>query len=255
MSSPVNRRSGFALIELMIAMVLGLLLMTGAIQVMLSSKQTFSANEDSSRTQENGRFALDLLIGDVRMAGFRDPANGDIPSFFLTDACDTLNPCTSNGVTVASDRLAVQFDPDDDLDCVGNAVAATDLLAHVYAIVSANGINSLTCRSWNVTTNAWVSAVQPLIDGIDNMQILYGTTVGTDTSITQYVSADRVADWTMVRAVRIGLLVSDGRPNGQSDNRRRDYVLLDSPTLSFTDSHMRRIYGTTVNINNAFTAE
>ena len=249
-----TKRSGFALIELLIAMVLGLLLMTGAIQVMLSSKQTFRANEDMSRIQENGRFALDLLIRDVRMAGFRDPANGDIPAFFLTDACDTLNPCTNNGTTVVSDRLAVQSDPANDVDCVGTAIGATDLIAKVYSITNANGINSLSCRTWNVTTNSWVSASQALIDGIDNMQVLYGIRVGTDTSITQYVSSDRVGDWTMVSAVRIGLLVSEGNLTGQGDARQRDFVLLDSPTLSFTDRHARRIYGTTVSINNALNA-
>ncbi len=254
MNRDAINHSGFALIELLIAMVLGLLLMTGAIQVMLSSKQTFRANEDISRIQENGRFALDVLIRDVRMAGFRDPANGDIPAFFLTDACGTVDPCTNNGATVVSDRLAIQSDPDNDVDCVGAAIGATDLIVKVYSITTANGINSLSCRTWNVTTNAWVSASQALIDGVDNMQVLYGIKVGTDTSITQYVSSNRVADWTRVGAVRIGLLVSEGNATGQGESRQRDYVLLDSPTLSFTDNHTRRIYGTTVSINNAFNA-
>ena len=247
----VNRQSGLTLVELMVALVLGLLLLGGVTNVLVSSKQTFQANDDLGRVQENGRFALDILISDIRMAGYRPPGNGDSPFFFLRTACDTFNPCTADGGGTANDRIAVQYDPETNIDCFGNAVAVTDLLVNVYTITNANNVNSLTCRSWNGTTNAWIAAAQPLIDGIDNMQILYGERTGGG-SVTQYVSADRVTDWAQVASVKLALLAARGTQFGQSENRLRTYVLLDSTPLAFTDRHNRRVFTSTISLNNAF---
>lgn len=61
---------GLTLIELMISMALGLFLIAGAIQVLMSSKQTYQLNRDLSWMQENARFAIDLLTNDIRMAGY-----------------------------------------------------------------------------------------------------------------------------------------------------------------------------------------
>lgn len=70
-----NRIHGFTLIELMIALVLSLFLL-GAILLLFASTQS-SANraEQISRLQESIRFASDLIVRDVRNAGFRDDPN------------------------------------------------------------------------------------------------------------------------------------------------------------------------------------
>lgn len=61
---------GFTLIEMMIAMVISIFLLGGVIQIFLSSKQSYRVGEDASRLQENGRFAMDIMARDIRMAGF-----------------------------------------------------------------------------------------------------------------------------------------------------------------------------------------
>ena len=66
---PRFRQAGLSLIELMIAMVIGLLLMLGVIQVFIASQAASRLSEGVARAQENGRFALDFLERDVRMAG------------------------------------------------------------------------------------------------------------------------------------------------------------------------------------------
>lgn len=66
-----SSQSGLSLVELMIAMLLGLLLIGGVLQIFLSSKQTFSSNTALSRVQENGRFALGLITYDLRNAGYK----------------------------------------------------------------------------------------------------------------------------------------------------------------------------------------
>lgn len=67
----VERRvqSGVSLIELMIALVIGTLLILGAIQVFAASRSAYMISEGIARVQENGRFALDFLQRDIRMAG------------------------------------------------------------------------------------------------------------------------------------------------------------------------------------------
>jgi len=71
MSMLLNKKqSGFTLIELMVAMVISLMLMAGTISIFISNKQVYRVSEASSRVQESGRFALNFLKRDIRMAGF-----------------------------------------------------------------------------------------------------------------------------------------------------------------------------------------
>ena len=62
------RLRGLTLIELMIAMVLGLLITLVAITVLLSNRQVYTATENLGRIQENTRTAFELMARDVREA-------------------------------------------------------------------------------------------------------------------------------------------------------------------------------------------
>ncbi len=62
---------GFSLIEMMVAITLGLLLTGGLIQLFSSTKVTFNSNEALARVQENGRFAMELLKRELRPVGAR----------------------------------------------------------------------------------------------------------------------------------------------------------------------------------------
>ncbi len=61
--------AGFGLIELMIAMVLGLIVMGAAFAVFMSNQNTFRANEGLNRIQESARVAFELMSRDIRAAG------------------------------------------------------------------------------------------------------------------------------------------------------------------------------------------
>lgn len=67
---PAPGQRGFSLIELMVALLLGLLLMSGIIAVYLESKRGWAQDEAIARVQENGRYALRLLAREIAMAGF-----------------------------------------------------------------------------------------------------------------------------------------------------------------------------------------
>lgn len=61
---------GFSLIELMIAITLGLLIMSGLVSIFVKNSQARSEIERSNRQIESGRYAMTLLTEDLRMAGF-----------------------------------------------------------------------------------------------------------------------------------------------------------------------------------------
>jgi type IV pilus assembly protein PilW len=61
---------GLSLIELMIAMVLGLTLSAGVAQVYVSTMITERSQDARLRLQENGRFALNFLSQEIRMGGY-----------------------------------------------------------------------------------------------------------------------------------------------------------------------------------------
>ncbi len=64
-----SRIGGFTLIELMIALVLGLIVIAAATAIFLSNKQAYTTNDALSEIQDNSRVAFELLARDVRQAG------------------------------------------------------------------------------------------------------------------------------------------------------------------------------------------
>ncbi|MBL8265212.1 prepilin-type N-terminal cleavage/methylation domain-containing protein [Steroidobacter sp.] len=60
---------GFTLIELMISMMLGLVVIGGAMGVILANRQSYRTNEGLSQVQESARTAFELMARDIRQAG------------------------------------------------------------------------------------------------------------------------------------------------------------------------------------------
>ncbi len=75
---------GFSLVELMVALLLGLFLAGGVTAMYLSSKQTYRINENLSRLQESLRFSLEFMSRDIRMAGY-------MPCRYTTDTSNVIN--------------------------------------------------------------------------------------------------------------------------------------------------------------------
>ena len=63
------QQHGMSLVELLIAMIIGLFLISGVAQVYLGNRVTFAFTNAIAETQENGRFALDAISRDLRSAG------------------------------------------------------------------------------------------------------------------------------------------------------------------------------------------
>src|SRR5579859_1413806 len=64
-----QRVHGFTLIEMMVAMLLGLIVIGGVISVFLAGQQTYRTNEALGDVENGSRTAFELLARDLRNAG------------------------------------------------------------------------------------------------------------------------------------------------------------------------------------------
>lgn len=65
-----GRHSGFSLIELMVAMALGLMVILAIGAMFVTSSRSYNQDDRQARLQENGRFAVYALSRDISMAAF-----------------------------------------------------------------------------------------------------------------------------------------------------------------------------------------
>lgn len=72
----LRQAAGFTLVELMIAMLLGLIVVGGAVSVFLAGQSTYTTNAALADVQENSRVAFEMLMQDLRAAGLTGCDNG-----------------------------------------------------------------------------------------------------------------------------------------------------------------------------------
>lgn len=65
----ISLKRGFSLVELMVAMTLGLLLMGGVVMLVGQTSRTSTSAQAMQRLQENGRYAMSRIVADLRMTG------------------------------------------------------------------------------------------------------------------------------------------------------------------------------------------
>ncbi len=92
---------GVTLVELMIALVIGLILTAGATQIFLGSKETYRTSEALSRVQENGRMALQLLAREIRQADYFGCQDNLTSVFSQLNPTAGFDPLGDGGVDVA----------------------------------------------------------------------------------------------------------------------------------------------------------
>lgn len=207
-ATPV-RQFGLSLLELLIAMALGLLLVVGIGTVYIGSNQTYRVQENSARLQETGRFALEVIGRSLRQAGAA--ANITANATAVTTQCLTTNapPCTAiagaNGAGAASDTLTVQFYAGMDennggwgaRDCTGGFAVADTLMTNAFALVGTD----LRCTGS-------VGGAQPLVSDIEDIQVLYGVDNdgSSDQSADFYTPAPTAVQWPNVVNARVCVL-------------------------------------------------
>jgi type IV pilus assembly protein PilW len=99
------RQLGLSLIELMIALAIGVFLLLGLVEIFSATRAAYSTAEGLSRVQENGRFAVDFLRRDLRMVGHAGCQNERV--YLNADALynHTVSPATAHDAAAFAVRI------------------------------------------------------------------------------------------------------------------------------------------------------
>ena len=245
---------GFTLVELLIAVTIGLLLTVLISQVFVSSKRAYSTTDDLSRMQENMRYANDVLGRTIRMASYMSSPShvpisydGMIGQFEgVNTALDGLEGSTAT----ASDSLTVNYQGTADggtVDCLGNAIAAGAMGTSIFSIQTVNNVPSLVCQ------NSVGGAASVLIADVENMQILYGEEAGSVWNADRYVRRALVNNVNRVISVRIAMLFRTPTLNMRTTPDTNSYSLLDATVAAPTGvdaTRIRRVMTATYTLRN-----
>ena len=248
--------AGFTLVEMMVALALGLLLSIVIAQLFANTRDTNRATEDAARVQESMRFATDVIGRTVRIAGYMSNP---------TAAATTVFPGTakaldgSNGAGTASDTLIVRFQgagtpagaaDNTILDCLGTAVApdftatSAGVRSNTFSIATgADGRNALFC-----STNSAGNPIAELVPGVEAMQVLFGEDTNADRTADRFLPPTVTVNNNNVVAVRVYLLFS-GKENVKLDNASTTYTLA-GVAYTFSDNKIRRVVTSTITLRN-----
>jgi type IV pilus assembly protein PilW len=233
-----HRQAGFSLIELLIAMVIGLIVIGAVLASYLGSRLSSRQGHALTQITEDAAIAFNVLRSGISMVGYGAPT-GVGPDGRFTKAytgqglfgCDAAFADPSKPMAAlaceaagAADAIAVAYEADAwnsvvnndvervPLDCLGNTLtkaANPDYLNYSRFYVD-NG--QLFCRG------PGNHAAAALVDNVVDMQVMYGVANRVDGSpdtygVARYADATAmggqvdVADWRNVVAVRICLVL------------------------------------------------
>ncbi|MEO6065816.1 MAG: PilW family protein [Lysobacterales bacterium] len=173
---------GLGLIELMVALAISALLLLGLVQLFSGTRVAYQTTEGLARVQENGRFAMDFLQRDIRMAGHMGCV-ADAAHYLETDAALRLGqpavpPDVHSHFITLANRNA------------GNTTAAPyaarmDMAIQGYEAVNTGPTNVLTLLANPVASsnvNAWDP---PLPADLANRVV-----EGSDVVVVRFMSTD-----------------------------------------------------------------
>jgi type IV pilus assembly protein PilW len=279
-----RRQAGLSMIELMVAITIGLVLAIVATQAYLSASTAQSSQTDLTRIQESARFTFDLVAREARLAGYRDNTKATnawltfdtsaAATSYISGVNDATTLTLGGGVTASvlnrSDAITFRYYGNDNpagtaadgsiLDCQGNSIRRGDLLSetlYVAADATNNNEPTLFCSTW---LNGSGSPTQiPLIPGVESLQVLYGEDTDQDGVINRYVPIGSVTSLGQVKAIWVSAVIraagnSAVAPQSQVFNHfDASYPGTGDAGSVFTgptDSHVRRVLSTVVALRN-----
>lgn len=130
-----RQSAGFSLIELMISMVLGLMLIAGAVAVYLSSKRSYTEVEAYAALTENARFAEMIMADALLHAGFF----GEVASQQLQlrpDLIPVVDDCSGDAAAYSFSQylFGASVSGADAIGCIDDGRDGTDVLVIKRAI-------------------------------------------------------------------------------------------------------------------------
>lgn len=215
--------AGFTLMELLIAMTLGLFLLAGIGTIVVSLRTNLDVQDKLNQMQEDERLLFLVLEKTIQDAGFySDPINQTLQSSLPQMA--TANPDgtifaagqrisgTLAANSTVSDTLNLRFQStsgDTIVTCAGDRNKSGGTVVWINSF-SVNPSHQLTCA---VSTNGGSFGTPVvLVDKVASMQFLYGVDTDGDGNIDTYLNAAGVTGgsyWQSVRSVKLFLNMQD----------------------------------------------
>jgi type IV pilus assembly protein PilW len=219
-----TRQAGFSMIELMVALLIGLFLMGGLIGLVQSNKRSFSSQNLLSQLQDSERLAATMMNDVIEQAGyFPDPTTNTAASMFAAAAPFAASQTIYGTYSAAApgDSISVRYTTasgDGVLNCAGssNATGGTFTYVSTFSIITTAGVPQLVC-----TMNG---ANYPLVNNVTNLSVIYGVnTKGSGNNADTYMNAAQVnaySSWSNVVSAQITLTFKNplynvpGQPQG-----------------------------------------
>jgi type IV pilus assembly protein PilW len=209
---------GFTLLEIMIALTIGLFLMTALITIVQSNKAVFGSQNQLEQMQDGQRMALSLMADVIQSASyFPDPTVNTSGVLVQNNA---LGFQSLQGITGAfnaaapGDSVSVRYmttGGDGILNCSGTsnttAVGNNILYVNQFQVIAGVPSGQLVCNM----TALGVTTAYTLVSGVTNLTVLYGvkTNGSPGNSIDTYLNATQMnanpLNWQNVISVLIKL--------------------------------------------------
>lgn len=214
-----GRERGFTIVEVMVALLIGLFLLGGLLTLVQDNRRAFSSQNQLSQLQDAERVAMTMITDVIQTAGyFPDPTTNTstlaLPAAGAMAAGQSL--FGTFNAAAPGDTITVRFATttgDGITNCIGqtNTTGATAPLMYtqVFSIVNGQLICTLNGTPYTLAGTVPVSLNEASRNSgivLTNMSILYGiNAAGTDNSVTKYVNAAAVPNWSTVISIQITL--------------------------------------------------
>jgi type IV pilus assembly protein PilW len=175
-----KRQTGLSLIELMVAMLIGLFLILGVTQIFINNQKSYLFQQGQVGNQENGRFAMAVLSQELSKAGYRSHPAKSFPS---ATGLGCTFPDDTAVIAVSNTSLCLRFQAanKNDVNCQGTGLsnANQDTIISPYKQINPIIIEKIefdeATKSIICTSGA---TSQPLVTGVAGLRFEYGSGKG-----------------------------------------------------------------------------
>jgi type IV pilus assembly protein PilW len=211
---------GFTLVELMIALLIGLFLTGGLLTLVFAMRRSSTTQAGMSQLQDDERMGMSILTNAVQSAGYYpNPLLNTALTFFPVTTVAPVFGTAGQSMTgthtsaTVPDTLAVRYTTagsatanvhDNTINCLGQTSTTQKTWTQTFQIDTTNNVLQCVFNDGvnpNVTVN--------LVTGVSNLQVLYGiaTTTTAPSTADSYVNATQIAagGWSKVVSVMVTL--------------------------------------------------
>ena len=274
-----RKMSGYTLVELMVALVLGLIVVLVAVQMLLAGQRSVAFQNAVLNVQDNANIGLNYIVTDLKHTNLnlinRDMRSTGVSGLIVSDSNYPANitenrrvssTADSNSPSLTeddSDVLVIQYRPNlaKGYDCEGEAITSpNDVIVQRYFLRrDTNGANfdlALACdagRYANTETATTITGFnnsnnsgQIIMQRVDQFKVL----VGVQNTSTRSLSYMTLAQFAAVPAgenlravsLQIGILARSLDNAGADTNEKLDYTLLNLPQVVDKPDEMKARY-------------